>query len=789
LDKKARPTGAASAVADDHHHRLGGLCGGSMIERLLLLHTALTEISTGRSSLDDDASNDELVEPILFYYNASSSSTNKPSSSTALPLSWHHQNGVHSLGDESSRQSANDAIRFAGLCTALYTLPQSFHDSPDQSLECNDDTTRVVHLQRSSLVFVPLESEDRSCPVGCDNTDSDARGTFDDNASSKSSTLVLGVVQIQRSCPSDSGNQRSTKEGPPPPPQTLTTPYSIRCALQRAHANFCLWRGGGIHERLMQSLHDQGAAAERTLDDHLPHRCEIVDSRETTKETAARRRLYPGMDDWYRWRRALRRLSETATRQECDEILARLTELQERLPMTQLRHDLSIHYHEFCTNGLLGRAVVEGIPPIMPTLSGDHLWRSAPPSVGTVAKDMVLTAIDQILDFSARSVEGRGLLLGVTAFARGQQIVPTRTYGDFSIVGEATTSQLLGHSLALVEWQMCSHGQHRRDHALSTMESPKKNSPLRPFALSFVADDMNDPLRDEKGPRREGDGGFLSPPPLSFLSALDSANAFADHRGGQVWAPPISLPLQFLEKDRSSSSKKRRVNVRICWFSRGDFSFLLMLRRLAVEDPSTVYLEIFQGIEEKLVAVLDDVEELSSNQSSPMSGYSNVQHAISNWENCGQDIVAIDRNLQTVILLTSSDRGADERRDSDRFNNNGMTKNDGMPEWIDCRYRLANQLSSESLYAFDDAMDEVARYTERYESGSIEPYEMCTLLSNNRWFYAFAHGPKELYVLFDTALFVTVADVQQAAARIRGELLFPNVGEQDRVRSVPGVHT
>ena len=54
--------------------------------------------------------------------------------------------------------------------------------------------------------------------------------------------------------------------------------------------------------------------------------------------------------------------------------------------------------------------------------------------------------------------------------------------------------------------------------------TPPHARSFRPFALSFTAD-LDDPL-PHTTPMDAAVGGFLAPPPLACLSALDEANAF-----------------------------------------------------------------------------------------------------------------------------------------------------------------------------------------------------------------------------------------------------------------------
>jgi len=103
-------------------------------------------------------------------------------------------------------------------------------------------------------------------------------------------------------------------------------------------------------------------------------------------------------------------------------------------------------------------------------------------------------------------------------------------------------------------------------------------------------------------------------------------------------------------------------------------------------------------------------------------------------------------------------------------------------EWsawgLDCRHLLASRLPLDVCLAFDDMINEVtiridAQRTVQVSSGKGNDYnssssvvELCTCMPYG-WIYAFATQEKEIYVFFDSAIYVTVADVQSAAQRIK----------------------
>ena len=171
---------------------------------------------------------------------------------------------------------------------------------------------------------------------------------------------------------------------------------------------------------------------------------------------------------------------------------------------------------------------------------------------------------------------------------------------------------------------------------------------------------------------------------------------------------------------------------------------------------------------------------------------------------CGADVVFVDRNEQNLILLTDRSQPFD-------INNSGqnntsksiskrilsldlMDKTSNMTnnyegeffqrvknvkmmysEHIDCRHFLAMHYPSNVIASFDDMFNEIQRL--RLEKSSDTNFtsvnerilELCTF-SPFGWMYARAHNERELYILFDSDIHVTLADVQKAAIQIRNNV-------------------
>ena len=107
------------------------------IQKLLIAHWQLVELSTGKA-LSDGASEECLREEILYYYS-----------------------GVSSLNQwtaSSSIEKTREAVSFNGLCKALYQFPDFFASS-SLAYSHERDSTQEVYLGDSVLIFVRLEHQ------------------------------------------------------------------------------------------------------------------------------------------------------------------------------------------------------------------------------------------------------------------------------------------------------------------------------------------------------------------------------------------------------------------------------------------------------------------------------------------------------------------------------------------------------------------------------------------------------------------------------------------------------
>jgi hypothetical protein len=137
------------------------------MERLLLFHLDLAHACTG-ASLDENASEEELLEAVLLYIHNDGDNNQEWSTTGAPPTSMMSR---RRRGDDDSTRR-KDMVSFLGLCTALYQLPASLQSccgissrSPgaDEDVKNNGDDDSIITVQLTdgrALVFVPLEQED-----------------------------------------------------------------------------------------------------------------------------------------------------------------------------------------------------------------------------------------------------------------------------------------------------------------------------------------------------------------------------------------------------------------------------------------------------------------------------------------------------------------------------------------------------------------------------------------------------------------------------------------------------
>lgn len=258
-----------------------------LIQKLIVLHDGLmplpesnsNEIDGGdsqqhrkrrrnpQSMLSENASLDEHGEFILYYYDHAVNSPHnggrqhcRPSTAVDDDNAKRRRSSTLSVDDSDDFSEAKgvcsyateDAVRFAGLCRALRSLPmalrpQKYHGTEDDDKDDGQVVaeTDVVHLSASTLVFVPLELEGD----------------------------IVAVAQIPRAINRCNLQQQQQQKQPQPSHRSSTVssgdngyslqsnlgygadPLAIQQAIRQIHSLFSLMHGGGIHRRLLRTRH------------------------------------------------------------------------------------------------------------------------------------------------------------------------------------------------------------------------------------------------------------------------------------------------------------------------------------------------------------------------------------------------------------------------------------------------------------------------------------------------------------------------------------------------------
>lgn len=638
---------------------------------------------------------------------------------------FHSRLAESSLGKPLDDNASNEE-----LCEQVlyYHSTQSL----DQSSSNNDNQDEVIQ-------FMGLCTALHALPATLDpsNTTDSTSEVYLDHAA-----LVFCQLEADVLAAAQVGRRSSEAQG--------CTLSAVVAALQQSHLVFCLLRSGGIHRRLLGKGGASGDIGGSGV-------------------------LYPGMDKLYELRRRLRKMSEHDSSPSIDEMKVVENEINClvcKLPIGLLREDLMVHYDAFLGDvpdrryGAF-RNIVEGLPNPVALQSGSHALHSAPLRVSPWESARLGLTLDKLLlSIDEKRAEGQPRLLSLSTFVCGK-FLSAHTLP--SIGAENIPTKHIHALMSYMAWFRFKVEVHRGNTG-SHAQPPKINDHLE-AALSLSVDET------ENGSSCR----FLSPPPLSMQSWLNETHSFCSPRGeaSLVWAPPVFIPISTVQEGVYDSTILR---ARISLFDYGDFSFLLFLGRgLSSEDDEDefYYQDLFELIEKRMSLVLDDVptpKDIESSQPRP-------------WEGPGQDVIFVDRQMQSLVLF--SDPGQNGSSQSDKkgkksrmsrtrfFNSSGGSRSSprrGSNMWtklalgLDCRHVLASRLELDSLLAFEDAMNEVAQQRERTSLCDVHPLEMCTFLSS-RWVYTYADGDKELYILFDAVRYVTVADVQAAATRIRHELL------------------
>ena len=295
-----------------------------LIQKLIVLHDGLmplpesniNEIDGGdgqqhrkrrrnpQSLLSENASLDEHGEFILYYYDHAINAPHKggrqhcrPSTAVDDDNAKRRRSSTLSADSDDFSETkvvcsyaTEDAVRFAGLCRALRSLPmalrpQKYHDTGDDD---KDDEvvaeTDVVHLSASTLVFVPLELEGDIVAVA-----QIPRAVNRCNLQQQQQRQQQPQSNHRSSSVSSGGNgdyslQSNIGYG--------ADPLAIQQAIRQIHSLFSLMHGGGVHRRLLRARHLEQSAewAMEVEDDNLNVSADIVCENSASNGHGNRRR-------------------------------------------------------------------------------------------------------------------------------------------------------------------------------------------------------------------------------------------------------------------------------------------------------------------------------------------------------------------------------------------------------------------------------------------------------------------------------------------------------------------
>ncbi|KAL9179602.1 LOW QUALITY PROTEIN: hypothetical protein ACHAXT_008892 [Thalassiosira profunda] len=252
----------------------------ALIQRLIILHDGLMPVPATLAhqmqqrrrhpELSEDASLDEHGEFILYYYDHSLHFEGRQT-----PESIRNGNDCNASASAPTDGDAplpadhatEEAVRFAGLCRALRSLPFALQSDDEDHSSLDEGTkseTEVVHMKESTLVFVPLE-------LGGD---------------------IVAIAQIPRADNTQKGTKRASAG-------FGADPAAMKEAVRRIHTAFSLLRGGGIHRRLLHTRHLEGSEewVLEVFENEDREECSVTSSSLDGKNKLNRSNPLSGKDD------------------------------------------------------------------------------------------------------------------------------------------------------------------------------------------------------------------------------------------------------------------------------------------------------------------------------------------------------------------------------------------------------------------------------------------------------------------------------------------------------------
>jgi hypothetical protein len=625
-----------------------------------------------------------------------------------IPILFYYDS-QNTIDQEIYRRSM---LQFAGVSHALYHLPQTILPLLNPSLDSegdNDDAENLIQgcaADRTKVVHFDAATAWVFVPLGSPPNPSEQP---------ESRTVdIVAIVQIKTSEIRPHG--------------TAATPTAVMHSLRRAYALFSLLRHGSIHERLLNPPPGKTVLQQNHADPEY----------------------YPGIDEVYQWHRRNHRRHP---------FLA-YPSLLPTLPYIALRRDLEFHFNDWIMNCNHCRNIIECIPPPISNVCESASWTSNkfafPAEINPNIAQALESAMNELFQMND---EPLSQLIGMSFFVQNQIVAIGSSFSPARSCHVINTSKgiALPNETAILLHQYMEQIQYQMAKPLSDSVRPpekKKGISLRlpSFARSFLKDDTM-PLP----PNRTQLPAFLPPPPLSILNVVEDTESSAFlYQNQTVWAPPVALKV----------ADDSIIAARVCLFSHDKVHALIYLARATEGEPKHVYgalltviASAFFRVVGTLLAVDGHVPREKDKIDDPNSELSVPQRS---WDTMdGFDLIAVDRSLNISKIYV------------DEVDPTVISAVPHSSHPLDDRYVLLYHLSMDTLLAFEDAIDEVQRYQKNNRANQdpskrLPCFERCTLLRNH-WVYCHAYQEKELYLLFHTSRFVTMADVQRVALRLRNE--------------------
>eukprot|EP00535_Pseudo-nitzschia_heimii_P003479 CAMPEP_0197185998 /NCGR_PEP_ID=MMETSP1423-20130617/13011_1 /TAXON_ID=476441 /ORGANISM="Pseudo-nitzschia heimii, Strain UNC1101" /LENGTH=541 /DNA_ID=CAMNT_0042637195 /DNA_START=546 /DNA_END=2171 /DNA_ORIENTATION=- len=517
------------------------------------------------------------------------------------------------------------------------------------------------------------------------------------------------------------------------------------------------------------------------------------------------------------------------TTQRIAELERELESCKELLPIQSLRRDLKSHYNEYLNhflevcirNGGAGRCLVEMMPVPIADDSASYVFQLLPSKIKQRHSDSLHESMLEILRLQSsflRDESGKNSsIIGIAMFEGG------RLLHSFP---NSERYDLLNSDLCLLMAYMASYKAkmggttkpiNRTTSSPSSSLTEPQSGLLKRLAFHFgpMVDKMpsktatpvkckdTDPF-STSSPENYAHcrGQFLSSPPsFMFRSSEDVSRLIFDNNKQDIWAPRVHFPLNPRMKEICNKDfiYDHQVTTRVVVFEFLGFSFMIFIdfqsRNVECEIELPKTLSLLMNLGEKLSNAI--IQTFHDEPCASLRAKSMPTHISSE---LGQDIILVEHAKGRMCLIQShrqiSKRVAlreKTRGKSLRFAALGQVEEKSFSqstpsssrcktmEWsalgLDCRHLLASRLPLDICLAFDDMINEIrdAEYVSSHSLATKESnnnelstslLELCTCMPYG-WIYALATEGKEIFVLFDGSIYVTVADVQSAVLSIK----------------------